>query len=53
MSAKTELISWQVLIDFFNEKIKIAPEKFNSDEFQYPSEVTIVEVILWKGFLNG
>ena len=41
MSAKTELISWQVLIDFFNEKIKIAPEKFNSDEFQYPSEVTI------------
>ena len=41
MAAKTELISWQVLIDFFNEKIKFSPETYNSDKFQYPSEVTI------------
>ena len=41
MSEKTELISWQLLIDFFNEKIKFSPEKYNSEEFQYPLEVTI------------
>ena len=32
-------ISWQKLIDFFNEKIKISPSKFNSEEFKYPESV--------------
>ena len=32
-------ISWQILIDFFNEKIKLSPSEFNSDEFKYPEKV--------------
>ena len=38
--SRSEKISWQVLIDFFNEKIKQAPETYNSAEFQYPQKVT-------------
>ena len=32
-------VSWQRLIDFFNETIKISPSKFNSEEFKYPESV--------------
>ena len=41
MSSMSEKISWQILLDFFNEKIKISPENYNSKEFEYPLEVTI------------
>ena len=33
-------ISWQTLFDFFNEKIKKSPSKFNSEEFTYPDSLT-------------
>ena len=33
-------ISWQVLIDFFNEKIKVSPSEFNFEEFKYPESIT-------------
>ena len=33
-------ISWQLLIHFSDSKIKISPEKFNSEEFQYPEIIT-------------
>ena len=38
--SRSEKISWQVLIDFFNEKINSAPETYNSAEFEYPQNVT-------------